>query len=448
MQEAFDSEGFCFSKDKKIKNIVLGALPCEEVKAELVGRKRKEAFLILQEVLTPHPQRVKPQCEMVPRCGGCVFQSLEYQAQLDFKQNKIETLFFDYKHLVKSILASPKLFSYRSKMEFSFSQNKAGEKFLGLTQAKGNGRVMNTSRCHLGSEWTNEVLSIFQASFKASHLQAYDRKGLGDLRSLMIRQSSFTKEKMVVLEVVAHDQSQLSKKDVEEFFKPIYEKDPSISCYLKVVQMIPKVPTQIYEMHLMGPTCIHEELQILDKKLRFKISPSAFFQPNAYSAEILFSEVAKIVSSLKPKKVLDLFCGTGTISLCISSFVESSTGVELNPYAVFDAEENAKINDISNVNFIKEDAAVFIKENKKIFDLVIVDPPRAGLGHKPCAMLKDIAAEHILYVSCNPVTQALDCKILSEAGYEPVLIQPVDQFPHTNHCENIILLKRSKNCIE
>lgn len=448
MQEAFDSEGFCYLKDKKNKLFVLGALPAEEVTATLVGRKRKEIFHILDQVIKPSPLRVSAPCQDVPRCGGCVFQMLDYSAQLKFKHDRIKTLFSAFENLVRPIIKSPKLFGYRSKMEFSFSQNKAGEKFLGLTQAKGNGRVINTQKCHLGSDWMSDVLNIIQAHFKASHLEAYDRKGKGDLRSLTVRQSSFTQEKMVILEVVAHDQSKLSKNDIEAFFKPLFEKDPSISCYLRVVQMIPKVPTQIYEMHLKGPECIHEVLTIGDRTLKFKISPSAFFQPNAYSAELLFNEVANIVSSLKPERVLDLFSGTGTISLCISAFTKTCIGVELNPYSVFDAEENARINQIDNVSFIKQDAAVFIKENKDPFDLVIVDPPRAGLGHKACAMLKDLAPYHILYVSCNPVTQALDCHILLEAGYTITLIQPVDQFPHTNHCENIILLKKQKDCMD
>lgn len=442
MEEAFDSEGFCFFKEKKLKHIVLGALPSEEVKASFVGRGRKELFYVLEECMTKNPSRVSPCCSDVPRCGGCVFQSFDYQAQLGYKAGKIKGLFLEQSHLVKPIYASPKIFEYRSKMDFSFSQNKAGDKFLGLTQAKGNGRVMMTTRCALATPWMNEILKKGQEAFLASSLSAYDRKGQGDVRSLIVRQPPFSQEKMIILEVVAHKESGIKKKQIDDFFKYMTACDPAISCFLRIVQMIPKVPTQIYEMHLAGPLHIHEFLTIEDKTLKFKISPSAFFQPNSFSAHILFNEIARIVKTLNVKKVCDLFCGTGTISLCIAPYVESCIGIEVNPYAVFDALENKELNQVSNVSFIAQDAHDYIKDTDDKFDLVIVDPPRAGLGLKACRLLEKFQAPYILYVSCNPVTQAIDYKILKESGYQIVLIQPLDQFPHTNHVENIILLKK------
>lgn len=442
LQEAFDSEGFCYFKEKKIKHIVLGALPSEEVKASFVGRKHKELFYVLEECVSKNPLRVEAPCVDVPRCGGCVFQALDYKAQLNYKQSKIAALFPNEQDLIKPILSSPKIFQYRSKMDFSFSQNKAGDKFLGLTQAKGNGRVIMTKSCHLATPWMNEMLAKAQKTFLSSSLMAYDRKGQGDVRSFIVRQPAFSQEKMAILEVVAHGESQIKKAQIDEFFKEIRGDDPSISCFLRVVQMIPKVPTQIYEMHLFGPLHIHETLNIEDKELKFKISPSAFFQPNSHSAQILFNEIAKIVKSLNVKKVCDLFCGTGTISLCISPYVESCVGIELNPYAVFDALENKELNNITNVDFIAKDANHYISESQENFDLVIVDPPRAGLGHKACKLLSKFNAPHVLYVSCNPVTQALDLNMLKESGYKIEFIQPLDQFPHTNHVENIVLLKK------
>jgi 23S rRNA (uracil1939-C5)-methyltransferase len=442
MQEAFDSEGFCFFKEKKLKHIVLGALPQEEVKATFVGRKHKELFYVLDESIKKNPHRVDAPCLDVPRCGGCVFQTFDYKAQLEHKLAKIKTLFPDDTDLIKQIISSPKVFAYRSKMDFSFSQNKALEKFLGLTQAKGNGRVIMTKTCHLATSWMNEVLKRAQAAFVSSSLLAYDRKGHGDVRSFIVRQPSFTQEKMVILEVVAHGESQIKKTQIDEFMQFVTGGDKTISCFLRIVQMIPKVPTQIYEMHLSGPLHIHEKLKIEDKELTFKISPSAFFQPNSHSAQILFNEIARIVKSLKVKKVCDLFCGTGTISLCVSAYVDSCVGIELNPYAVFDALENKELNQITNVEFIAKDASDYINETNEIFDLVIVDPPRAGLGLKACQLLQKFKARYILYVSCNPLTQAIDLKTLKESGYKACLIQPLDQFPHTNHVENIILLEK------
>lgn len=442
-QEAFDQEGFCYFKEKKLKHTILGALPSEEVFATFVGRKRKEMFYVLNQVEKPSKDRVIAPCEDVPRCGGCVFQALDYSAQLRFKTSKIQSLFPDEIDLIKPILPSPKIFGYRSKMDFSFSQNKAKEKFLGLTQAKGNGRVMMTKSCHLASPWMNQMLKKAQGAFLSSNLQAYDRKGSGDVRSFIVRQPAFSQEKMAILEVVAHEGSTLRRKEIDEFFSLIREGESDVSCYLKIVQMIPKVPTQIYEMHLFGPSHIHETLKIAQKELKFKISPSAFFQPNSFSCQILFTAIVEIVKSLGAKKVCDLFCGTGTISLCVAPYVESCIGIELNPYAVFDAKENAQLNHITNVEFVAQDAQEYIKNTQAQFDLVIVDPPRAGLGAKACQLLSKFQARHILYVSCNPVTQAIDLAILKQSGYKVVVVQPLDQFPHTYHLENIILLEKN-----
>lgn len=444
LHETFDQEGFSYFKEKKFKHIILGALPSEEVTATFVGRKHKELFYIIDKCETASKDRITPPCDDVPRCGGCVFQSLQYSAQLQFKLEKIRALFSEDAAIVEAVIPSPKIFQYRSKMDYSFSQNKAGDKFLGLTQAKGNGRVIMTKTCHLASEWMNQMLKKAQEFFLSSELLAYDRKGHGDVRCFVVRQPSFSQEKMIVLEVVAHEHSHIKKAEIQAFFKAVAGDDSDVSCFLRIVQMIPKVPTQIYEMHISGPTHIHETLTVAGKKLKFKISPSAFFQPNSYSAEILFNKVAEIVRSLHVKKVCDLFCGTGTISLVIADFVESCVGIELNPYAVFDANENKQINHITNVSFIAQDAQEFIKESSEVFDLVIVDPPRAGLGNKACELMGKFKARYCLYVSCNPVTQAIDLHILKKQGYCVKLIQPLDQFPHTNHVENIILLEKNE----
>jgi 23S rRNA (uracil1939-C5)-methyltransferase len=444
MNEAIDSDGFCFSKEKNQKNIVLGALPSEEVACSFLGRKRRESYYILDEVIKPSPQRVHAPCADVPRCGGCLFQQLDYSQQLFNKQIKIENLFPEDSSKCLPIIASPKIFHYRAKMDFSFSQNKAGNKFLGLTQAKGNGRVMMTNYCHLAQPWMNEALKIMQGLFAQSDICAFDRKGHGDLRSFILREGVHTKEKMLILEVVAHPNSQLKKDKITAFFNDLRTIDPEMSCYLRIVQQIPKMPTQIYEMHLFGPSHIHEVLQIGNKKFKFKISPSAFFQPNPFTAEILLNKILEIISPLKAKKICDLFCGTGTIGIAVSSIVDSCISVEINPYAVFDAKENAELNKIQNITFVQQDANCFVKEHTGDFDLVIVDPPRAGLGTKACELIDKFQAKYILYVSCNPVTQALDYQILKDKGYAISLIQPLDQFPHTNHVENILLLEKTE----
>jgi 23S rRNA (uracil-5-)-methyltransferase RumA len=444
LHEAFDQEGFSFFKVAKKKHTVIGALPSETVTATFVGRKTKESFYIVDEVLSPHKDRITPRCQHVPRCGGCVMQNLDYKAQLYYKSEKIKNLFLDFQDKILPILSSPVIYQYRGKMDFSFSQNKAGEKFLGLTQAKGAGRVINTVNCSLCEDWVNEALNILQESFKSSELQAYDRKGHGDLRSVILRQGMFTQEKMIVLEVIAHPNSEINKKALIEFLKPLKEhfKEENISYYLRIVQMIPKVPTQIYEMHLGGPLHISEVLKIDERDLKFKISPSAFFQPNPRCAAILFNKICEIVKPLGGGVLIDLFCGTGTIGLCLARYFDEVIGIEINPYAVFDAKENSEINGIKNISFVAEDAASFVKTTTVKPNVVTVDPPRAGLGIKACSYILNLSPSYILYISCNPVTQQIDTQQILDGGYQVMLIQPLDQFPHTNHIENIILFKK------
>lgn len=450
LHEAFDQEGFSFSKVAKKKHTVIGGLPSETVTAIFVGRKNKESFYILDEVLTPHKDRVVPLCQDVPRCGGCVMQHLDYKRQLHYKLEKIQNLFPEHQDKILPIIASPSLYQYRGKMDFSFSQNKSGEKFLGLTQAKGGGRVINTVACSLCEGWVNQALRILQESFKNSILQAYDRRGNGDLRSVILRQGIFTQEKMIVLEVVAHSHSAINKKALLEFLKPLKEhfEDENVSYYLRIVQMIPKVPTQIYEMHLGGPLHISEVLTIDGQDLKFKISPSAFFQPNPRCATVLFNKICEIIKPIACGTLVDLFCGTGTIGICLARYFDQVIGIEINPYAVFDAKENSEINHINNITFLAEDAASFVKATDIKPNVVTVDPPRAGLGVKACSYLLNLVPNYILYISCNPITQQIDTKQILEGGYEVEIIQPLDQFPHTNHIENIILFKKKQTLVE
>lgn len=442
-ESSFDKEGFCYFKEKKIKHIVIGALPSEEVTTLYLGRSGRETYSVVDSILKKHPKRIEAPCQDVPRCGGCVFQSLDYKAQLAHKQQMVVELFPRFTSCIRPIIASPKTFGYRGKMDFSFSQDKQGNKYLGLTQAKGAGRVMATKYCHLAPKWMNDLLKLFQDDFSKSDLCAYDRKGEGDLKCLIMREGHNTQEKMVVLEVVAHPKSHLKKEHIEFFKKRVLDFDPAISFYLRVVQIMKGVPTQHYEMHLLGPEAIHETLTIGQKQLKFKISPSAFFQPNPYSAEILFQTIFDIVKTLNIQTCCDLFCGTGTIGMAISSLVKSCVGVEINPYAIFDAKANAELNQIEHLSFFADDAAKFIASNNQVFDLTIVDPPRAGLGQKACELVTNLGSKFVLYVSCNPKTQALDLEILESKNYEVLMIQPLDQFPHTNHVENIILLQKT-----
>ncbi|MBS0615666.1 MAG: 23S rRNA (uracil(1939)-C(5))-methyltransferase RlmD [Verrucomicrobia bacterium] len=375
-----------------------------------------------------------PQCSHFPSCGGCTLQNLPYQEQLAQKQAAIQTLFPS----ALPIIPCDDPWHYRNKMEFSFSQNKAGEKFLGLVMRKSRGKVFHLHECLISPPWFSDMLATVRRWWENTDQAAYHfHHGTGTLRTLTIREGRHTGQKMVMLTVSGDPRFALTKPQIDSFVAAVG--DPSISLFLRIQQCIPKQPTQFFEMHLSGPTHIEEHLHIEGQTLRFKISPSSFFQPNTLQAEKLYAAALHLAAPSSSMQVLDLYCGTATIGLTFASHVAHVSGIELNPYAVFDAKENAEINGISNFSIQRGDVGQLISSLPKP-DLVIVDPPRPGLDAAALAGLQALRPSQIIYIACNPTTQAQNIAALSD--YTVDAVQPVDQFPHTHHIENIVALRR------
>ena len=228
------------------------------------------------------------------------------------------------------------------------------------------------------------------------------------------------------------------------------EQWPRLSIFLRIQQIHKGSPTQFFEMHLHGPDHILEKMHLaLDQpvELTFKISPTSFFQPNTFQAEKLYAAALKMVSFPK-KHVFDLYAGTATLGMAMAARAEKVTAIELNPHACFDAETNQELNQFTNLEILCGDVGEKLKELQQRSDfirpdLVVVDPPRTGLDETALAQLKALRPKEILYVSCNPETQAANIHHLVLAGYTLARVQPIDQFPHTPHIETIALLKRS-----
>jgi 23S rRNA (uracil1939-C5)-methyltransferase len=378
-----------------------------------------------------------------------------YAFQLSHKEARIRSLFAPYltEGCLKPILRCDEPWSYRNKMEFSFSQNKADEQFLGLVIAGSKGHVMNLSECHLTSPWFVEVLKQVKRWWEKSGLRAYRLNGTGSLRTLVVRESKRGKGKLVMLTVSGNPDYALNRLHLNSFIAAVQatvEEKESLSVFLRIQQANRGSPTQFFEMHLAGPDHLLETLVIEYPKKReytFKISPTSFFQPNTLQAEKLYTEALKMVMSQK-KQVLDLYAGTATLGMAFASLAEKVTAIELNPHAVFDAEDNKKRNGVENLEVICGDVGKILEKQlqgreRVTYDLVILDPPRTGLDEVAMKSLVEINSQEILYVSCNPVTQAANLQQLSQAGYQLVQLQPVDQFPHTPHIETIALLKKT-----
>jgi tRNA/tmRNA/rRNA uracil-C5-methylase (TrmA/RlmC/RlmD family) len=295
------------------------------------------------------------------------------------------------------------------------------------------------------------VLKAVKGWWDASEIAAFhDLQNTGSLRTLTLREGKKTGHKMVILTVSGNPDYALTKEQMRQFSKCIEEtlsEEAFVSVFLRIHQAIRGQPTQFYEMLLSGQDHIQEELDIVidsyRKTYRFKVSPTAFFQPNTTQAQQLYS-YALAIAGMKPRKyVLDLYAGTATLGMVFAPFAENVVAIELNPYAVFDAQVNQELNNVQNLQIHQGDVAEILQTLKlQTPDLVIVDPPRTGLSPQAVQVLVALAPSEILYISCAPKEQARDCLVFRDAGYDIVAIQPVDQFPHTIHIENIILLQK------
>lgn len=432
-----------------LKAAIPATVPGDCVLSEL-GPKRKGVYVgRVLEILKASEDREAPRCKHVGKCGGCSLQQMKYASQLAYKEKMIQGL-FEKEPL--PILPSNPCWHYRNKMEYTFSQNAAGYKFLGLVITGSKGRVEPIEECHIAPLWFVEVLRQVRLWWEASDLLAFcPNKNSGSLRTLTLREGRRTQEKMAILTVSGVPEYALSKGQLESFVAALQDKikDPSFSIFLQVQQTAPGKETQFYEMQLAGPAHIHEELEIKTpsyaKTLRFTISPSAFFQPNTAQAEVIYSKALEMAGLKKRRCILDLYAGTATLGMVFAPFAEKVIAIEINPYAVFDAEVNKQVNGVENLQIFKGDVAkVLLAERKQIGipDLALLDPPRTGLSKEAIAILADLKPIEILYISCAPITQARDCEALKEMGYSIVEVQPIDQFPHTVHLENLVLLRQ------
>jgi len=418
-------------------------VPGDTVLVEFRGKLRGGRKGRLLEILTPSPDRVVPRCKHVGVCGGCCWQQMDYTAQLKEKQARVQSVFPGA--ALRPIIPAVSPFRYRNKMEFTFSENRAGMRFLGLMIAQAEPYVYNTEECHLCNEWVTETLQRVRIWWEASGLKAYNPPlDEGTLRYVTFREAIRTGQKMVVLNISGSADFAPSRAQLDDFVKAVGE---PCSIFLRIHQTKKGKPTQFYEMNLAGPDHIVEELHLKGGNLSFKISPISFFQPNTLQAERLYDEAMKLIEPLNPTRVFDLYCGTGTLGMAASKTAKQVIGVELSPEAVLDAEENLKRNGIENCTFLQGDVGKVLTQliSEKGFerpDVVIVDPPRAGLDPLAIQHLQNLLPKAILYISCNPLTQAENIKDLAKSGYRIEVLQPVDQFPHTYHIENIALLVR------
>lgn len=438
------------------------SMPGDEVIVQLLKKKKGVVQGRALEWVQSAENRENPLCKHFGMCGGCRWQHISYQEQLKFKEDSIHRSFTPFIHeqtVIYPIIPCDPPWRYRNKMELSFSSDKNGKRYLGLILYGTRGHVFQMDECHLAGTWMVDAVHAVSKWWEGSGLEAYYGGGdRGSLRTLTLREGVRSGDRMAVVTVSGNPDYALNRKHIQGVVEALCtaiepeEGGKRLSIFLRIQQICKGKPTVFYEMLLHGPDHIRETLHVEtepgeEHTLHFRISPTAFFQPNTRQAERLYSRVIQLTKPPVGGVVYDLYCGTGTLGICMAKKARRVVGIELSPESALDARENVKLNGLSNVSIetgdVGEVLSALAQSSGEKPDAVVVDPPRVGLDAKAIQHLLALKAPTITYVSCHPVTQAANLAIFIQEGYQLAALQPVDQFPQTVHIENIAVLKRS-----
>ena len=431
---------------------VRGSVPGDTVRARIYKKKKGFAMATLVEVVAPSPDRVAAPCPYSGHCGGCQWQHVGYKRQLDFKKGHVEESLSHIGGLrdipVHDPIPSPHQFAYRNKMEFSFSdrpwllphemdplEKKQGFA-LGLHVPGTYNKVIDVEACLLQQETGNQILREVKAYVTATSIPVYGlKRHTGFWRFLMLRYSRAFDEWMV--NVITSEER---PKVISGLSESLSRKMDRIKT---VVNNINRGKASIaigeHERVLSGEGHLTDRIGAFT----FQISSNSFFQTNTLAAQNLYQKVAEYAELAGTETVVDLYSGTGTIPVFLANQASTVTGIELNPRAVDDARRNCQENGIQNCRFICGDMRAKLTVLEERPDVLIVDPPRAGMHKDVLAKVLFLSPQRIVYVSCNPVTMARDLAMMIHS-YEPVEIQPVDMFPQTYHIETVVKLALRK----
>lgn len=445
-------EGKGVGKTEELVLFIEKAVPGDLIDAEIIRKKKNFAEARIVQVIKPSEHRTEPFCPHFGVCGGCKWQHMSYDAQLIYKQksvtNALERLGKVDTSITEPILPSFETRYYRNKLEFTFSNKRwltnedmqTGESHemnaLGFHVPLRFDKILNIETCYLQSNPSNEIRNRIREFALANNISFYDlRNHEGALRNLIVRSSS-TGELMVIV-VFAYP----SEEEVKRLMSFVQEQFPQITSLLYILNQ--KKNDTIFDQEIKtfaGRDHIFEEME----GLTFKIGAKSFYQTNSMQAHELYMITRQFAGFRGDELVYDLYTGAGTIANFIAKGVKKVIGIEYVPTAIEDAKINSDINNIDNTLFYAGDmkdilTASFVKQHGKP-DVIITDPPRAGMHADVVERLLEIESPKIVYVSCNAATQARDLALLNQK-YTVTKIRPVDMFPHTQHVENVVLLQ-------
>ena len=441
----FPNKGVVTVAEEGKSVIVKNGIPGQKVKFCVNKFKRGNAEGRLLEVLEKSPLETrKPVCSIFPACGGCMYQTMSYEAQMEMKAEQVKNILdeaVDGEYLFEGVKASPKEFAYRNKMEFSFGDEyKDGPLTLGLHKKGSTYDVLTASDCKLVHDDMTKILNCVLEYFKERNVSYYKKmQHTGYLRHLLLRRGDRTGEILVNLVTTTQEEHDMSP--LKEALLNL-ELEGKIVGFLHILNDSLSDVVQSDETRIIyGQDYFYEKLL----NLEFKITPFSFFQPNSRGAEVLYSTVRDYIGDINDMTVFDLFSGTGTIAQVLAPVAKQVIGVEIIEEAVEAAKENAAHNGLSNCKFIAGDVFKVLDEIEEKPDVIVLDPPRDGIHPKALPKILDYGVDKIVYISCKVTSLARDLEMIQARGYRVEKCTAVDQFCQTVHVESIVLLSKLKS---
>lgn len=433
--------GKAFGYTLFVKDAIIG----DTVEAVITKAKKNYGYAKMLNILEASPYRVPAKCPVARQCGGCQIQELSYKEQLNFKNRKVrgnleriggfpsEVL----DGIMEPICGMEEPFYYRNKAQFPIGTDKDGNVVIGFYAGRTHQIIPNTE-CALGVSVNRQILEIIVDFMNAYGITAYnEERQMGLVRHVLIRYGFKTKEIMVCL-VINGDNIPHADKLVDKLAK--------IEGMTGITYSVNRENTNVIMGKDIGVLWGQGYITDYVGDVKYQISPLSFFQVNPVQTETLYGLALEYAGLKGEETVWDLYCGIGTISLFLAQKAKKVYGVEIVPQAIEDARNNAKINDIQNVQFFVGKAEEVLPEqyekNQVYADVIVVDPPRKGCDETLLQTMVTMQPKRIVYVSCDSATLARDLKILCESGYELVKVRPLDQFPMTVHVETVALLYR------
>jgi 23S rRNA (uracil1939-C5)-methyltransferase len=412
-------------------------VPGDLVRARVKRSKRDYAEATTVELVEASPDRVEPRAPH----PGAPWQVIPYERQVEEKERQVRDALERMGRFesppVEPMVHAVEQWRYRNKLEYSFGEDEQGKLVLGFHHPGRWDRIDDVTEDVLASERIEAVAQAAKAWAREEGLSGWDRRDQsGFLRNLVVREARKAGE------VQAHLITGEGSFAADDFAAAVPAESILWTRTSDVSETTRTGDTDV----LAGQKALEEQLEVLGEKFRFRISPDAFFQTNTLMAERLYGAAGELAGLSGRERVLDLFCGIGTIGIALAPHAGAVIGVELVPEAVRDAQRNARLNGIDNARFIGGDVRTTLRpllEEAGEADVVVVDPPRAGLSQKVVRRVLEANAQKIVYVSCNPTTLAPNARQIVDAGYELKTVRPVDMFPQTPHIECVALFERS-----